>query len=301
MFSSLKARILLIIYVLVIILIPVGAYIGSQQTSTNKKAEPKASPATTKASPKPSSQAVDELKENSEKAISSRILSPDTEESESKIATSFGPTLNVNVNFEGRPEDENSGNLFVGIVEGSITANPKFILSFTVELDESGKFEGISLAGLTTNANYSALLKGSSQIAKAVAFVMSPTVTNLNSGQVVTLLSGDLNEDNTINTADFSIVHSALGATSASSNWNRAADFNVDGIVNSIDLSFVIKNFGKIGDSGSWTSPLPAIATSSASLTPSDGKIGTPSGGIPDFVPPDSSGKKGYWLWIPGI
>lgn len=256
MFSSLKTRIVLGIFVFVMISIPIGAYLASQTTTFKSKAqEVKPSPSPQK-SPKPAASPAKELLKLSEPAPESQTP-----------ATSFGPTLSLKIGFEGRPKDKHSGRLFIGIVEGIISLNPKFLLSFTLDLPSSGIYEGLSLAGLNPGTRYSALLKGTSQIASASAFIMSPTVTNLNNGQAITLLSGDLNEDNTINSQDYSIAQKALGL------WNENADFNKDGVINTFDLAIITKNFGKIGDSGAWTSPLP--------------KSATPSGG--------------YWLWVPGL
>jgi len=103
---------------------------------------------------------------------------------------------------------------------------------------------------------------------------MSPTETNLNSSQPLFLTTGDLNEDNTINSADYTIAKNLYGTTPASSEWNFRVDFNLDGIINNVDLAYIIKNFGKTGVSSTWLSA-PATATGS----------GSPSGG--------------YWLWVP--
>lgn len=276
MFSalSLKIKILLGIYIFIIISIPVGAYLASQETTYKSKAsEPKPTPAT-KSSPKPT------IKPAEKPAVASPSPEP-----ESKVATSFGPTLSLKINFEGRGKDNQSGKLFVGIVEGTISINPKFLLSFTIDLPNLGEYSNLSLAGLNPGTKYSALLKGPAQIASASAFIMSPTVSNLGSGEVITLLSGDLNEDNTVNSQDYSIIQKAFGSSTTLSNWNDNADFNKDGVINSLDLAILNKNFGKIGDSGSWTSPLPKSATSSGALTP-------------QALP---AGRQGYWLWVPGF
>lgn len=278
-FSSLKMRILLGTYIFVIISIPAGAYLASEQATFKSKAqEVKPTQDPIKATPKPISKPA--------KQISDPSPSPTSEsDSKSLLTTSFGPTLSLKVSLEGRSAGNLSGRLFVGIAEGKISINPKFLLSFTVNLPASGEYMGLSLAGLNPGTTYSALVKGSSQLAKAVEFVMSPTVTNLNDGEVVSLLSGDLNEDNTINTSDYSIAQKIVGLTTKSSNWNENTDINKDGIINTLDLAFITKNFGKIGDSGTWTSPLPKTATPSGSLTPQD---------LPD-------GSQGYWLWVPGF
>lgn len=255
--------------------IPVGAYLASQTTIFKSKAtEQKPSLTPPKTLPKPD---ISGLKTSPQPSPSP------TSESQSSPQTSFGPTLSLKLALEGRLKGNQSGKLFVGISEGTISINPKFLLSFTIDLPVSGEYSGLSLAGLNPGTTYSALLKGSAQIATSSAFLMSPTVTNLNSGEAIILLSGDLNEDNAINTSDYSIVQKAIGSTSKSSNWNENADINKDGSVNTFDLAFITKNFGKIGDSGAWTSPLL--------------KTATPSGGLNT----QSSSSDGYWLWVPSF
>ncbi len=213
--------------------------------------------------------------DNSQANQSAASPSPTPEPSSPTIATSFGPTISMKVNLEGRPVDNQSTKLFVGIFEGNLTSNPKFILSFSVDLPKDGTYANLSLAGLTAGNSYTALLKGSTQIATSIAFIMSPTVTNLNNGQSLNMLTGDLNEDNVVNASDLAIAQKALGATSKSTNWNENVDFNKDGIINSFDLIIISQNMDKAGASGTWTSPIP--------------KVGSPAG----------SAQGGYWVWLP--
>lgn len=283
MFSTFKQRLVLGVYIFVLLTIPAGAYLASQsQTYKSRASEPTSSPRpVVQVPPKSTTSPAKELLKTS----SSPSPSPSPSPTSSIIATSFGPTLAFKVSIEGRPQGNQATRLFVGIMEGSLTVNPKFLLSFTVDVPASGEYGNLSLAGLNPGTRYSALLKGSNQIANSSAFTMSPAVSNLNEGEPLTLTSGDLNEDNVINTADYSIAQKAFGATAKSANWNNNVDFNSDGIVNTFDLSVIIKNIGQTGASGAWTSPIPKVATPSASLT-------TPSIGGP-------LGESGHWIWIP--
>lgn len=267
MFSSFKQRLLLGIYIFLILSIPVGAYLASQQQTVKSRAS--------EATPKPTVKPSPKIASPSAKLKLLEIPEDEPEPSSPTIATSFGPTLSLTVNLEGRPAGNQTTELFVGIVEGAIAKNPKFLLSFNIDVPASGSYSNLSIAGLLAGTTYTALLKGPAQIASGVSFTMSPTVTNLQSGEAINLTSGDLNEDNTINSSDYSIVQKAYGVTSKSSKWNGNADFNMDGVINAFDLSVVAKNLSKTGTSGVWTSP---VATASGSLTP----------------------QGGYWLWIPG-
>lgn len=273
------------IYVFIILSIPVGAYLVSQSKIIKSNAsEPKSS--VVKATPRPklapiNSSAKTLLKEAASDLLASNSTS--TETASPTIATSFGPTLSLKVALDGRPADNQATKLFVGILEGTLSTNPKFLLSFSVDLPKDGTYSNLSLAGLNSGTQYTALLKGSAQIATSSAFVMSPTVSNLNTGETINLLSGDLNEDNVINSADYSIAQKANGATSTLSNWNDIADLNRDGVINAFDLAIITKNFGQTGASGAWTSPIPKVGTSSASLNTNH--------------PVGAAG--GYWMWIP--
>lgn len=283
MFSTLKQRFVLGIFIFIILSIPIGAYLVSQnQTIQSGAKEEKTKKPIVPVTPKP-------LASPTKKPLTSPSPSPSP--SVSSIPTTYGPTLSLRTNIEGRSEENQATKLFVGIIEGTLTTNPKFLLSFTVDLPTSGEYSGLSLAGLDSGSSYTALLKGSSQIATSSAFVMSPSSTNLNNGQALNMRSGDLNDDNVINSADYSIAKKAIGATPQSSNWNTNADLNKDDVINTFDLAIITKNLGRTGASGAWTSPIPKTASPSASLdTPA---VGSPSGG---FLP-DNSG--GYWIWVP--
>ncbi len=286
MFSTFKQRLLLGLFILFILSIPVGAYLISQtQTYKSSASEQKQKLPVTSA--KPTTSPAKKLLSVSETNLHENTPSEQTTpESSTTIATQVGPTLSLKAKLEGRPEGNQLTRLFIGIMEGSLTANPKFLLNFTVDLPATGIFSNLSLAGLNPGTKYTALLKGSAQIATSSAFIMSPTVTNLNDGQALPLASGDLNDDNVINTADYSIAQRAFGAIPTSSNWNDNIDLNKDGVVNVIDLSIIRKNLGSVGASGTWTSPLPNIVTKSV-------EINTPIGS------PNQS--QGYWIWVPNL
>lgn len=298
MFATLAQKMLLIVYVFILLSIPVGSYLVSEYKTTVKSdaGKPKKTIApvpipTSKpiSSPisavPPAKELLDQIQNDLETSDSSNG-SPDTTNTSSSptIADTYGPTLSLKVTLEGRPQTNQATRLFVGILEGNLTSNPKFLLSFTIDLPASGQYSGLSLAGLNSGTRYTALLKGSAQIATSSAFTMSPTTTRLNNNEALIMLSGDLNEDNTINSADYSIAQKRMGTTPKSANWNSNADFNKDDVINSLDLSIITKNMGKSGASGAWTSPIPQIASPSASL--SEPAIGSPGSG-------------GYWIWVP--
>ncbi len=276
MFTTLTQKLLLGFYVFLILSIPVGAYVVSSSKSQDVKTSANETKPVTK--PLPSLTPADELKLASQKkATASATPTPIPEEEPLSTASTFGPTMNFKLILEGRPKDNQAAKVFLGIAAGgTTTTSPKYLLSFTVNIPATGIFEGLSLAGLTENTQYVAYIKGPAQIATSSAFMMSPSITKLNSDTALTLTSGDLNEDNIIDLSDYNIVKAALGTNSKSINWNGNIDLNKDGVINTIDLSIVSKNLGKVGASGVWYSK-PPTATSS----------GSPTGGV--------------WLWVPSF
>lgn len=273
-----------------ILSVPVGTYLVSQYRSTQSRAEQqKLAQKVTKVVPKTTASPAKQLLESAGASLPPAPTgspSPSPTPTSATIATSYGPTLSFKVTLEGRPAGKQSGSLFVGIAEGTLETNPKFLLSFSINLPPSGEYGNISLAGLNPGSIYTALLKGSAQIAGSVQFTMSPAISNLNNSEPIMLLSGDLNDDNIINSADYSIARQAVGTTAKSGNWNENADLNKDGVINIFDLSIIIKNMGKTGASGAWTSPIPTVATPSASLS-------SPIGG--------PGGQSGHWIWVPEL
>lgn len=191
-----------------------------------------------------------------------------------EVNLAFGPILNMIIEIEGRPAGKQAAKAFVGLSSGSVKVSPTYLLTFTIDFPDSGVFKGLSLAGLNPGSVYTAYIKGPGQIDFASTFTMGATETSLNNNQPITLTSGDLNEDNTINSADYTIAKSSYGATPSSKSWNSLADFNQDKIINNLDLALISKNFGKTGASGTWYSPPPQASSS-----------GTPAGG--------------YWLAVP--
>lgn len=216
---------------------------------------------------------------------------------EAKI--SFGPTMDFKVSIEGRPAGKNQSKLFVGIAKGAPTSKPTYLLSFNVDLIESGEFNGLSLAGLDQGENYTAYLKGSAQIATSSAFVVSPTITKLNGGTALNLITGDLNEDNVINAADYSIAKAAFGAKPGSSKWNQNIDFNLDNIINLLDLAIVEKNMGRSGTSGAWYSQ-GASGSATLNTVSAVGSVLSVEGIKPPTTDaPGAVSRNGYWIWVP--
>lgn len=310
MFSTWKQRLLLGIYIFLILSIPIGSYLASQQTNTKSKA----SEDLTKIQKSSSDSALASKSASPRDEIRNLLLSspspspisdtsnsaqPSASPSASPVsAVSFGPTLNFKLSLEGRPANKQSSKVFVGITEGVTSGKQsEYLLSFTVDLPDNGSFEGLSIAGLDTGKQYTAYLKPTAQIATSSAFIMSPSITALNGGKTITLLTGDLNEDNVIDDKDYDICKAAFGTSPNKANWNPTADFNLDNTVNNSDLSYVRNNMKKTGESGPW------VSSPSASLKNPMQNVGSPASQIiidEKTIPQNApDGKEGYWIWIP--
>ena len=136
--------------------------------------------------------------------------------------------------------------------------------------------------------------KGPAQIATAVTFVVTPTGATLNNGNPIALISGDLNEDNKIDAADYAIAKGLVGTIPTSAKWNPIADLNVDGVVNNWDLEIINHNLGKTGDGGPWYSRIGGVATTSAELQTPPPNVGGENSSFTPYAKPG-----GYWMWVP--
>ena len=282
-----KEKVFLGVILVLIIGIPSGSFLLSQRFKAQDKPDinPNATPVTqAKEVPKT-------LSKKTTEATKSASASSDS----GSIAL-VGPSLAFKLNIEGRPKDKMASKVFVGIAQGSpdLSTQPEYLLSFNVDVPESGSFSGISLAGLNSLETYTAILKGSTQIATSSAFTVKPTTSDIGT---VNLLTGDVNDDNVINASDFSIVKNAIGQTPSSQNWNPALDFNKDNLINNFDLSHITKNYGKVGTTGAWYSKTVPVATGSAGLKQSTNLGGPNIEPIKEFM--KIPGEGGSWLWVP--
>ncbi len=296
-----KQTVVLIGFLILVFSIPLGMLLVKQsQIFGSKAAGPQITPiipsVATTAQEVPATSPVGSLEKYLSTAAAAVAPTP-TPTPAATSALSFGPTLNFKISVEGRTDGKEAlSDVFVGIAAGATSsARPNFLLSFTVNIPDSGEYGGLSLAGLDTSSIYTAYIKGPGQIDSASTFSIGPAVTNLNGGQPITLLSGDLNEDNTINTADYDIVKGLLGKKTGDADFNPRADFNNDGVINTMDLAYVIRNFGKTGVSGPWYSPIPSPPVSTSSATPAGGALSP----MESTSTGSATSGGGYWVWVP--
>lgn len=286
-FANKKEKVLIGVIIFLIFAIPGGSFILGQRlkTQNNLPAVPPKGPVT---SPKevPSDSLIAKVRDSTKSA----------QLTDGSTSTTFvtGPTMQFQIKIEGRPNEKQAAKTFVGISQGALVQKPQYLLTFNVDVPNTGIYKDISLAGLSTLETHTAYIKSLGQIATSSAFVAKPTVTELG---VVNLITGDVNEDNIIDSQDYNIVKKALGSNPKSKTWNPILDFNMDEIINNIDLGFISKNLGKIGAGGAWLSSPPA-SQSAALKTPNTGSpTSTFSGQPSNLMKIPSEG--GFWLFVP--
>ncbi|CAN5630438.1 hypothetical protein BH11ARM2_BH11ARM2_05830 [soil metagenome] len=90
---------------------------------------------------------------------------------------------------------------------------------------------------------YTITVRGGTFLGRKVAF----DTTNSDPTVKLSLLNGDVNGDNKVDSADAAIVTKALGSSAGQPKWNISADLNKDGKVDAADQAIVQKNNGKVG------------------------------------------------------
>lgn len=115
--------------------------------------------------------------------------------------------------------------------------------SFTnVSMSANGEF---SVAHNQPAGTYDIYVKADHWLRKLVDNVSLAPSGSIGS---VSLVNGDVNGDNEVGPADFSLLSSAFGSTDGDPNWNALADLDGDGEVGPSDFSVLSGSFGESGD-----------------------------------------------------
>lgn len=275
---SIKAKLLIGLFIFIIIAIPTATLLLSQRQKANQSLLKKTT--------KQPNQDLGEVEESVDKLkLTETQKAPDTSPSakETRPPTlanlNVGSTLTIKILMEGRNSSNQTMNkVFIGLSSGTPKNNPTYLLTFSVDFPASGVYKGLSLAGLTIGSTYTAYIKAPQTISSASAFQVTATETNLNGGNGLNLTAGDLNDDNTVTPTDYNLAKGLSGTTPKSANWNERADITGDGVVNSLDLGIISRNISKVGAGGAWQST-PAISSPSAK----------------------PKGDSGYWIFVPNL
>ncbi len=94
---------------------------------------------------------------------------------------------------------------------------------------------------------YNLAIKGGKWLQKVVAI---DATNGPVSGVSVRLIGGDANNDNSVDSSDFTVLIGSFNSEAdiPGSGYNARADFNDDGFVDSSDFTILIGNFGQVGD-----------------------------------------------------
>jgi hypothetical protein len=283
-----KHRIILGIIAALVIFIPTTSYVISQSISKDPQTSEIPDFPVTSSKEVPNDTPLSKLQKQLDDAKSAGNPLDEEDTSAESATLLIGPSVSFKVVLEGRPAENQSAKVFLGVAAGQPAANPKYVLSFMLNIPPSGEYKDLSLAGLDEGNTYTAYFKGPSQIATSSSFMAKTSPTDLG---IISMLTGDVNDDNVINALDQTLVKAALGAIPTSESWKPQLDFNVDQRINTLDLSLVNKNLNKTGASGPWYSGIPQATSSasiSGSLNPNTGSTGH-----------DLKDDKGYWIWVP--
>lgn len=302
---STKEKIILVSIAILLLLIPAGTYALSLRFKTVSSASSAAGKTGGGQKEVPNTSSLDDLKTQlaQKTGVDTSTQSPTPEPTPEVF---FGPTLKFKIILEGRPTTRQATKLFVGIASGkpATGATPQYILSYQVDVPDSGDYTNLSLAGLTQGSTYTAYLKGPAQIATSSSFLLNPTINDLGTKKLIT---GDVNEDNIINQLDYDLLKAKIGTTPKSSNWNPNLDFNLDNIVNSWDLGIISAHLGTVGESGEVKSTITELPTGFSDIDkiPIGGPSPSPLPTIPYQQtsnippPPELTPGEGYWFWVP--
>ena len=108
--------------------------------------------------------------------------------------------------------------------------------NFVTSTDSTAHFT-VTLALPTGNYNYK--VKDYKNLSNGGTLTLNPGTTNVEMG---TLRAGDANNNDVVNTTDFTLLKNAFGTSS-----NLNTDFNNDGITNTTDFTLLKGNFGLVG------------------------------------------------------
>lgn len=148
-------------------------------------------------------------------------------------------TLNGTVALQGR----NAGSPPMSVVLSvEMIQNSTVVSTHTPTTTTGGAFTISSIPF----GNYNVRVKHSQYLAVSsnAAFSAASAVATVNFG---TLRAGDVNNDNRVTLADFSLLAGSINRSTGQSGFNALADLNGDGAVSLVDFSLLAGNFNQTG------------------------------------------------------
>lgn len=161
---------------------------------------------------------------------------PSNEQARSVAWVPQGKIVSGNIDLGDLADDTNKA-ITVEIKSGS-----NVLETTKIFVDPSCNF---TFPTVVANGAYSARIKGSTWLAKSVPI----TVTN--AGATIastTLINGDVNGNNLINTDDYLDLSGAFDTTFGDAGYLEGADLDCNGIINTDDYLILSANFDQVGD-----------------------------------------------------
>lgn len=150
--------------------------------------------------------------------------------------TASSATLNGSLSVDVRAEYTD-----VATVKFYEVGTTNLVFSTVANVDAAGNFT----VGDLTPGTYSVAVKTATTLQVIQNTTLSSGANAVDFGQ---LQSGDANNDNYVDLADFSLLSDAFLLLPGEPGYDTATDFNKDGIVDLIDFSILSTNFGRIGN-----------------------------------------------------
>jgi hypothetical protein len=148
----------------------------------------------------------------------------------------------------------------------------------TTPADGSYSFASVPAGTYTVTATHTSYLRGW----RSIDLPIGPS-----SISSVTLLGGDVNQDDYIDDADLNLIGQSWNGTPEDARWNQAADITDDGSVNILDWVAVQFNWAEVAPSGSGTVEARGLAerepgprTRSRDAAPEDRARPSPAAGV---------------------
>lgn len=143
----------------------------------------------------------------------------------------------------------------VGFGELLQTSISRDLVPVAIEFWQNGEVKETVLTGMTSGGRFSAntWVRGQVDVViKPSNFLSERETVTLTNGSVflpyLSFINGDINNDNEIGPADFTMLSAAFGSMVGDSNYTAAADLNDDEEVGPADFTILGANFGLMGE-----------------------------------------------------
>lgn len=175
-----------------------------------------------------------------------------------------------------------ANNQSIGVFQG--------VVSFD---DALGSFKGnVTLSSSINSGSYTAKVKVKHYMAKAYTGIINITKNKTNTLSVLSLITGDSNDDNNLSVLDYNIILDCYSESNPAKNCSGndkklSADFTDDGSVNQFDYNLFLRELSAQGADG-YTTPQPT--SPNPTNTPPQGATNTPRPSPTN--PPDQTGEE---------